>query len=283
MSFNRPHYLKEVLATLKAQTQAISPDRIFLFQDGYRSVSGKDLTEPSLVEACIAEFTSAFPGATVFSSEANLGVALNFNRAEEFFFLERNEEAGLFFEDDLILSPYYLSAVENLLQIALSEPKIAYVAAYGDHRASLEAQRKTPRKIITMGHKWGFGLTKRQWLIQRPIIQPYLEIVARADYRSRDTDAIYAYHKTLGFGSRGSSQDAMKDVACAVLGTVKINSFACFGKYIGATGLHSTPSFYEKEGFGKTEIYPDPIENFEPLSSTLLDAMINDARQASKL
>src|SRR5205807_2833278 len=104
----------------------------------------------------------------------------------------------------------------------------AYVAAYGDHRAMLSKQKRSPRRLILMRHKWGFALTQRQWEAQREIIEPYLEIVARADYRARDQKAIRGYFRKLGFGATGTSQDGMKDVASCILGTTKIMTFVCF-------------------------------------------------------
>src|ERR1700719_1919507 len=176
MSFDRPHYLESVLHSLRAQTVPIAATEIFLFQDGYRSRNGHDLTDPRLVERCMELFETIFPGAKTFSSTENLGVAFNFARAEDYFFQKLGASAALFFEDDLILAPHYLTALYALTAIALEEKRIAYIAAYGDHRASLAEQKLSANKLILMRHKWGFALTRRQWLAQRDILAPYLEI-----------------------------------------------------------------------------------------------------------
>jgi hypothetical protein len=114
---------------LKVQTVPIKPDQVFLFQDGYRPKSGEDLTDPGLVERCARLFHATFPGAKIFVTTENLGVARNFARAENYFFDELGAEAGYFFEDDLVLSPHYLSVLSALTDIALAEKRIAYVAA----------------------------------------------------------------------------------------------------------------------------------------------------------
>ena len=280
MSFDRPDYLRQVLATLKAQIPALSDDRVYLFQDGSR-VAGTPVTDDRLIERCIAEFKEFFPQSKIFAGTENLGVALNFNRAEQHFFSECGAEAAMFFEDDLVLSPHYVETLERLIQLAQSNERIAYVAAYGDHHAKLEAQRESAAKLVLMRHKWGFALTRRQWLKQRPLMEPYLEIVSRKGYRQRDHQEIFQYYRKLGFGSPGTSQDAMKDVASAVLGTTKIMTFACFGKNIGKTGLHSRPEFYDKEGFGQTELFPDRIAHFEPPSEATLTNYVNAMRGAA--
>jgi len=282
MSFDRPHYLESVLHTLKAQTMPITATEIFLFQDGYRSRNGHQLTDPRRVERCIELFETMFPGSKTFSSTENLGVALNFARAEKYFFEEIGAEAAFFFEDDLLVSPHYLTVLYALTAIALEEKRIAYVAAYGDHRASPAEQKLSASKLILMRHKWGFALTRRQWLAQCDILVPYLEILARGDYRSRDHVAIRQYFKKLGFASNGTSQDGMKDVASCVLGTVKIMSAACFGKYIGEVGLHSNSRLYQDERYGQTSMYAEEVSSFDTPSSAILDKWVASTRAEGK-
>jgi predicted SAM-dependent methyltransferase len=282
MSFDRPHYLEPVLRSLRAQTVPISPDEVILFQDGYRSKSGRDLTDPRLIERCVELFKTIFPGGRTFLSTENLGVALNFARAENHCFEELGAEAAFFFEDDLVLSPHYLTALWALTDMALPEQRIGYVAAYGDHRAKLGAQRENQRKLVMMGHKWGFALMRRQWEAQRQIMEPYLEIVRRADYRSRDHAAIRHYFRELGYGSPGTSQDAMKDVASFVLGSTKVMTFACLGRYIGEVGQHFTKIAYDEAGFGETELYPHEITSFTPSSRDELEKWIAATRTSAK-
>src|SRR5579884_1893287 len=155
MSFNRPHYLEIVLHSLRIQTVPIRAEEIFLFQDGHRSKTGHDLTDPKLIEYCIKLFEITFPKSKIFISVENLGVARNFARAENYFFKELKKTAAFFFEDDLVLSSHYLKALYALTDIALNEKRIAYVAAYGNHRATLKEQQRAVNKLIPMRHKWG--------------------------------------------------------------------------------------------------------------------------------
>jgi hypothetical protein len=162
--------------------------------------------------------------------------------------------------------------------MALGDNRIAYFAAYGNHKAPLVEQQKSPSKLIRMSHKWGFGLTRRQHVAQRPIVDAYLDIVRRRPYRNRDHEAIRAYFRKLGYGSPGTSQDAAKDVASVVLGTTKIMTHACFGKYIGDVGLHSTKEIYKKEGYAATEMYPTLISSFDKPSDAELQGWLTNAR-----
>ena len=84
LSFNRPHYLEDVLYSLPAQTVPVRSAHVFFFQDGYLSSTGRDLTDPKLLERCVELFEKRFPGSRTFLSKENLGVARNFARAEDY-------------------------------------------------------------------------------------------------------------------------------------------------------------------------------------------------------
>lgn len=269
LSFNRPALLRRVLESLRPQVSDAS--MVALFQDG-----GTDEAE-----TCRTTFQEIFPEGKQFVSNTNLGVALNFDRAERHAFETLKADYGIFLEDDLVLGPHYLEALQQLVDFALNEPRVAYVAAYGNHRATLEEQRERSSEVIPMDHKWGFALTRRQWERQREIIAPYLEIVRQAPYAKRDSQAIYAYFDKLGYSSPGTSQDGAKDVASHVLGTTKIMSLACFAKYEGREGHHSTAKFYDEQGYGQTILYPDPPKLVMP-SSKQIDAWIGGGRIVSR-
>ena len=269
MSFNRPDYLTQVLHSLKNQTVSINEGQLYLFQDGVKSRFSEAPFDDTLHNECVKKFQEVFPRGNVFPSPINLGVALNFDRAERLFFDELKAECGIFFEDDLELSPYYMEALLQLIGFALQEPLVAYVAAYGEHETPLSMQRDNSAKIVPMRHKWGFALTRRQWLAQREIIQGYLSIIREREYMKRDNDRINNYFHSYGFGVSGTSQDGAKDLASLVLGTTKIMCKACFGKYIGKVGTHSNIKLYDDTGYGNTELfdlapprfdYPSPVQ-----------------------
>ena len=273
MSFNRPDLLAEVLMSLKAQEAPIDHAAIHLFQDGAPAHA-----DGLLQDECVKIFKEIFPEGQTHKADKNLGVALNFERAESLFFSSMKADYAFFFEDDLVLNKNYIQVLEQMTSFALKDERIAYVSAYGNYKAPLEEQKKRARDVIPMGHKWGFALTRRQWLRQKPIIDGYLDIVRQRPYSSRDHKAITKYFNSLGYTSPGTSQDAAKDIASLVLGTIKINTYACFGKNVGAVGLHSNPEFYEREGFGRVEIMDD-TPSFEAPSSHFLDYLVREQRR----
>jgi hypothetical protein len=271
LSFNRPDLLEAVLVSLTQQGRPIDPKNVYLFQDG-----GSDLENE-----CLDVFKKIIPAGTVMASDTNLGIALNFDRAERFAFESLGAEVAYFFEDDLVLGEHYLQVMDQLSAFALSEPRVGYFAAYGNHLAGLDEQKARSTEVVEMNHHWGFGLTKRQWARQREIIEPYLDIVRRDTYRRRDIQAIWDYYKKLGVESQHTSQDKTKELAGLVLGTTKIMSFACFARYEGKEGFHFKTEVYEKMGYGETQLLPELPTLVMP-SSAVLDRWIEAGRRHAK-
>ncbi len=259
LSYNRPSYLEAVLVSLRSQRRPVDPSRLYLFQD-------LDEANPSLSKECIEVFSRIFPDATKIIARRNLGVGLNYDRAERFAFEILRADVGYFFEDDLLLSPHYLEMLDAMAELALADPRIAYASAYGDHLLSLAAQEARCSEIGPLHAKWGFALTRRQWLRQKSFIDGYLDLIRHDKYKDRNNKAIRAYFSACGFSSPGTSQDSAKDVASALLGTCKINTIACYAKYIGATGIHYDPKSYERDKFGSTVMMPWPRRLVAPPS-----------------
>ena len=267
ISYNRPDLLERFLASLKQQTVAVDPARVALFQDH------GDPAE----EDCVAVFRAVFPEGKVFQAEQNLGVALNIDRAERHVFETLGAEVAYFFEDDLILGPHYLEALGQLVDFALTEERVGYVAAYGNHRATADEQAERFRDIVPMDHIWGFALLRRQWERQKPIIEPYLDIIRQRPYRERDQEAIKEYYRSLGYPSIVTSQDGAKHVASLVLGTIRLMSFACFAKYEGSEGLHMNPELFKQLGYSDMTVF-EGAPDFALPSSEQLDQWIERLR-----
>ncbi|PZP45909.1 MAG: hypothetical protein DI601_08245 [Azospirillum brasilense] len=279
MSFNRPNLLGRVLKSLKAQSVDVEGRSVHLFQDGARNpFGGRSRANPEDIAASIAVFQHYFPDGVVHHAPYNLGVALNFERAEKFIFDEMKADLGVFFEDDMVLSRYYLDTLQKLSDFALSEERVGYVAAYGVHRASNEEQKQLRRHLVPMGHNWGFALTRRQWQRQREIVEEYLGLVRNSPYSERPDDRIRAYFSSLGVPIFGTSQDAAKEVACAALGTVRLMCFPAQGHYIGDVGEHYNPELYKSMGYDETVFFDEQLTGFDFPTSDDLAIMAAEAR-----
>lgn len=283
ISFNRPDYFRRVLDSLAAQVDAAIFEReIFLFQDGaYNRHSGSTRCSQETIDQIVNDFHRVFPRGTVMAAPENLGIALNFARAENFVFTERGFEAAVFFEDDLVLGKYYLKTLDKLLDYAMHTHRIGYVTAYGNHKATLAEQIANKSKLTLMGQNWGFGLTRRQWLAQKPFVDQYLNIIKDSDYSSRDHDKIIDLFHSWGLGVPGTSQDIAKSHACILTNSAKVNTFPSFGKYIGASGFHFNKEMFSRMGFDKSEFVEEDIFELTPLTTAELDGFVSTARRSA--
>ncbi|QDJ10824.1 Hypothetical protein HVPorG_02546 [Roseomonas mucosa] len=279
MSFNRPGMLERVLVSLKAQTLPVAEERVHLFQDAARNpFGGTSRATEEDIAACVSTFRRHFPHGVVHEAPHNLGIALNFDRAERFFFETLGAELGIFFEDDMVLSPHYLDALERLSAFALAEEKVGYVAAYGQHHATPEKHRRFRHQIVPMGHNWGFALTRRQWKRQQEIVEGYLNFVRNRDYRNRPHNEIREYFARLGMPAAETSQDKAKEVACAIIGTARVMCFPTYGHYIGDIGEHYSPELYRQLEFDRTVLFNEAPVDFLFPDRLKLDEMVQSAR-----
>jgi len=276
MAFNRPDYLKEVLDSLLQQQGAcLDERRIALFQDGsYNEYSQKKYADPADIAANIAAFRERFPEGAIAHSPTNLGVALNFDRAERWAFETLAADAAIFLEDDMVLSPHYIRTVDRMLDMAMEDKRIGYVAAYGDWNRTLAKQHEHPGRLAPLPQNWAFGLTRHQWLKIQSFLEEYLPFVRGIDYRFRPHTRIYDLYSRYGMERVESSQDRAKLIACALTGGLRVNTTACLARYIGRVGLHSNERLYVASGFERTEIYPDGDFAIQPVTDEIYEQLM---------
>lgn len=128
ISFDRPHYLERVCTSLKAQRDfKFQEDRVILAQDGAVSaITGRQAAREKDIEACVQVFRKYFPNGQILDYAHNLGIAFNIRRAEQHVFETMDAPFGYFFEDDLELSPLYLSMMEEMRRSFRPEMRVAY-------------------------------------------------------------------------------------------------------------------------------------------------------------
>jgi hypothetical protein len=271
MSFNRPAYFAQVIESLKNQKGVEFKGPILLFQDGaVNPVSGKRYAADEDIVANIELFRKAFPEGEIHASADNLGVAMNFDRAERHVFENLDASRAYFFEDDLLLGPYYLKSLDRLAEIAFARPDIGYVAAYGDHRADIETQRCRAGDLTAMSHNWAFALSREQWRRSAKYVDQYLAIMRKIDYRERQRNELISLFHSWGCGAPGTSQDVAKTLACYLTGGLKVNTAAAFGRYIGEQGLHSNPTLFAKLGYASTQVMEDDAFTLSQISDAQL-------------
>ena len=254
LSFDRPDYLDQVLASLAVQVS--EADEIILVQDGaYNPLSGKIRGDASRIEECVALFRRMIPWGQVMQSPENLGINQNYERIEQYLFAERKVEAALILEDDLVLSPNYLTVIGQLLSFARDDPRIAYVSAYGDLWGNSRMQAQYASELRPMHENWGAAQTRQSWLAERPLRAAWYELVRGCDYVERNHSAIRSMYASRGWTCRATSQDSVRWLAAVDRGAVRITTALCHARYIGERGVHCTPEHFQNCNFDKTSMF----------------------------
>lgn len=266
ISFNRPGYLRQLLASLAAQQPAIDQRRVHLFQDGaVNRYSGIRYAEDRDIDASLSVFREYFPRGHVHASTVNIGITENIRRAEELVFAGLRAPVGYFFEDDLVVSPHYIAALDRMRRAFARFDRIVYYNANGALGATLEQQRNNARKLTFMGHFWGFALKRSHWLRMQPFLDDYHRVVTGRDERAAPRAEIRALFRTWGKTQTHphTSQDSARDLVTHLLGLWRASCYLALGRYIGADGVHFTPKLFHELGFDKTVVYPDPLGDLD--------------------
>jgi len=239
MSFNRPDYFERVLKSINQQTD--KDVDFYLFQDGaINKYSWRRCANQSDITKCVELYEYYIPKGKIHIHGTNVGTAENFNKAEDLLFNVYNYDAVLFLEDDLVLSPWYISIIKKMLE-AYNYKEIGMVCAYGDHNISLEAQFKYPNMIKPIDHLWGYATTKDSWEQRKPYYDEWYETFIKGrDYVMRDHNKIFEWYNELGFKSVASSQDAARTISMLRADQVGITTVSNNGEYIGHVGQHGS-------------------------------------------
>jgi hypothetical protein len=249
-AFDRPHYLRRFCESLRAQQGVVLNERrIYMVQDGAISPrSGLRYASDAILAESAAVFRGAFPRGQVLASPQNHGIAMNIRRGESLVFETLEADLGYFFEDDLELGPAYLLAMERVKDAVADRPEVAYFAAYGEHR---RPSNPDAPELVWLDHHWGFALRRQAWQRIEAWLRPYFAILARHDYQHRDHFAIFRFLEQQEMAVTHSSQDALKSVAAASLGMIRVMTDLCFGRYIGEKGASFNPARFREMGFDR--------------------------------
>tara|TARA_R100001594_G_scaffold81979_2_gene116434 strand:+ start:2659 stop:3519 length:861 start_codon:yes stop_codon:yes gene_type:complete len=237
MSFNRPHYFEQVLQSINEQTD--KDVDFYLFQDGcINKYSWRKCANQNDINKCVELYEYYIPKGKIHIHDTNVGTAENFNKAEEVLFEDYDYDSILFLEDDLVLSPWYISIIKKMLE-AYSYTEVGMVCAYGDHNIPIEAQFKYPNMVKPIDHLWGYATTKDSWKQRKPYYDEwYNKFIKGKDYVTRDHNKIFEWYNKLGFKSLASSQDAARTIAMLRADQVGIATVTNNGEYIGHVGQH---------------------------------------------
>ncbi|MBN9511204.1 MAG: hypothetical protein J0I21_19135 [Alphaproteobacteria bacterium] len=278
LSHDRPALLAETLAGLMDQGGAAAAAHpVFLLQDGgHNRASGRTYCSDRVILHNFDLFRRLVPHGLPLPAAENLGAALNLARAERIAFVERQADAAIFLTDDFRPGPWWLKTLHALIDLALSEPRIAMVAAGGDRAASAAAQRAQPSHLTTLGAARGYAVTRHAWQRLEPRLRAYWAVLAGQDFRLRDPAPIRALFAGWGAPVAGTGPGDAWAAACAAERLARVTTVAAHGRPIGPQGEDRAGAV----SFGGPTVLMDDLFRLVPPGAEDLEAMITGRRAA---
>ena len=260
-SYNRPKLLEQLLQSIAVQKVGKGINLNFILAQDYFNTS--------VYNYCI-DLTRKYLGQNIviLRTSINLGVARNFDRAENYVFKKNKFEYALFLEDDLLLTPDYFMLSIKFIKHMMQNQHVGMMAGRGNRlNPDILLQNKYENKLINLDeHNWGFVLSRRAWLARQKLLKPYLDIVLKIPYRQRNKlpykKEIDKVKLNLGFAPNElhSSQDSIKNAAMLKSGFLRLGTFANFSQYIGKEGEHSNSKKFFEQGHGFQNILNKEID-----------------------
>ena len=284
VSFDRPHYLAEHLKSLSAQAgRVLSGREIHLFQDGAATGQHRYANQDNIDE-CIRLFRKTFPRGFVHTSEENIGHIRNVLRMEEFFFAGTAQwPAAMFFEDDLVVSRHYVSAMDRLIAHALEAGDVSYVRCIHPGRPDIGEQRLNKHKtfLAPTGPMWGYGITREYWQKERAVLDPFYCMAETHPYRALDQNLAQLQWWRIDAPIQFSELDYAKVAATKYLGYAQLGTYCLAARYIGKQGVHYNADIFERLGWHLLQLFTEPLGKFDFPSAEEKRAAIVAQREAN--
>ncbi len=254
ISWNRPHYLKKLIASL--EKNVLNDFEFHLFQDGHIcKFTGDEKTQESLIKESIKLFEkSSLPVKKTHLQKENVSIAINQFEATRF--LMKNYEQFIFIENDVVVSKNFLGLMRRVLVQFENDERVACISP-GFRRKCYEEDVDffANGLMFTDGHFWAEACWSKKWKLIEDEFIAYYDIVRRRPYSQRDDAQIKALFKRFGIKRGATSQDNGKDWAILKSGMRRVRFVVNRATGIGDYGVHSTPAKMKKMGDGHNPIY----------------------------
>lgn len=277
VAYDRPAYLERVLVSILSQKidgRAVTEIYdVHGFQDGlWQGADEKSQEGHRRVTELLRE---ALPADRVVVQSENLAVALHFDFIERRLYEGQDYGFVTFCEDDMVLAPGYMQAMDRMAERFAEDPRVGMFSANpADVTRPLERQRAEADRYTSMAHNWGFGLSRSFWRKRQVFVDQYLKWARAFPYRQRPNQEICEWLGLAGFKPLVSSQDFVKSCTTVALGAVRIATSVNYGMPIGEVGLHSTPELFRKLGYDRTVVYDASLNDVPLLDDATYQALL---------
>jgi len=265
---DRPHYLKRVLESLVGQ---VENREVILFLDLNPAKAGLQATQTKMAKSLI-------PHIKVVTRDRHFGCGNNLIDARRKMFDKKECDYAFILEDDLILSPQYLTLCENLMKWCEDNyDNVGAVQAWNECKQPDEWKEKRLDIVdVTYYNWWGYLLSRKTWdLIKDYLFEFQNKFLQIPNYRRRDHLQIYkwmrknqswvippdvgcpkstkANQKCVAYFNKCfiTGQDAATMRAFENAGIVRVSTVVNRAQYIGEIGVHKTKPIFKKMGYHK--------------------------------
>ena len=276
IGFKRLHYFHQTLESLERNPESQTLDFHFSL-DGGREARQDELAE--MIN------TSSIKNKHIVCRESNYGIGRHLIGARREIFDGLGYDRLILFEDDMLLSPTYISTVLKISDWAHQYDNIGTVMAYNLNKSDRNQQAEDLNKVVpTNRHFWGYCLTRKVWDNIKQVLYDYEEeYLDGVPYKKRHHRRIRSkympgwmmqekreYEGELmnlpdevispPFGIKQNrntptSQDAMTALGLWNAGYARLTTIVPRARYIGIHGLSFTPRVFRKQGFDTQQYF----------------------------
>ena len=197
-TFDRPIYLRQCLAAIAATREVQQGLPVYVFADGGPSARQE--------ENRLVLRSASIPQSTFIARDKNLGCGQNIIDLHEHLFGREGYEQLLLIQDDVIISPHYITVLSNLWNWCSSRyDNVGMVASDFLCNMPLRQKRRLLPQVSVTNSAWAsYLMSRRIWLEIKPIVLEYQHsFLDCCHYHNRPHDRIRAYFQNIIAKSEG--------------------------------------------------------------------------------
>lgn len=254
-SFDRPHYLEKTLDSIinsysicqsYLKNNNIQIDFYFM-QDGLKikgKKRGSELGVNKSTKIINAYKNQIKTESFVYINTENKGIAKQKYKANEMY---KKYDNIIFFEDDMIVSPYYFQILFALNKRFPNCSVTACDRTGGIPKTNLNDHLH--KAIKSWCHLWGYLMPSNVIEKIQPTLSEYIKIIGN-DYKRRPNDIIRKKYKI-----NDTSHDAVIHKTMKNKNLEQIATYVPRAKYIGENGMHANTNWFNKYRFNVEKQY----------------------------
>lgn len=261
-AFNRPHYLKEELASLEAVEDVDKADFHLYQGKGINKFSGIKYAEPEEINGSLELLIkSHLPNRTIYEYVEDVGNALE--ELEILRGLFPLYEYVVLIDDDLVFNKYYIRTLRVLFEQFADDPQAGMIQTSYKHEEKTptqtyeEAKKMEDKVAYGFSHRWEQGFWKKSWEKIRPCYESYCKMMEGKDFIQ-----IYKFNQDPKFSEEvrtkfgGLAEDEVLEKCAERVGYRGIHTLSLRHKTIGKQGAYSfSDGRWGAQGFDRVVLH----------------------------